>query len=547
MKEDKAIVELKRVGYGPKMALATLVAIFLVSYEVFVVIHLAKTGDLHGLLDYGVFLLSVFFVLFAPVITISVCFYPWVSLKREKRLRALANHDGAVVYTASTQPDGALALRAGESLRLAYRSATRMWQIIPLLLIVCLLLAASGEVLIFTTIPAFGRSSLNPFFDSFFSAPATAAPTTLDWIAAALPIVIAIIGCTIPLPSLSRDTIHQIVADDQGIAMKNGRQRQFIPWNDILLFARVTPDIHSLPVGGYVLWGHTARVRLTIASAKVAGMRSSTRSQRNAYEFDGGYESYLADAQRLLATIVARTKAPLQAMHATPLVARLRRRAPVATTTEEEALTLPPADFNYQPRVSENPATLAYGEQLTLKARLAAGPVLGESLLWLIALGLIMFFILRQQLVLDSLFALGPVVGYIALVFLVAFMESATLALTIQRRHNALPAMSVDGFGLASKQRSEQKPVTITWQHITAWVVVPAPPGSSRPTRYIVFGDGQKIAWAEPADAQLAGRDVKGDRRQAYREMAHRIHALIAARSDQPLRELRVEESHHLR
>ena len=465
-------------------------------------------------------------------------------MKGEERLRALANHDGAVVYTASTQPDGALAMRAGESLRLSYRSATRMWQIIPLLMIMCLLLAASGEVLIFATIPAFGRSSLNPFFDSFFYPPATAAPTTLDWITAAFPLVIALIGCMALLPTLSRDTIHQIVADSQGIAVRNGRQRSFLPWNDILLFARVTSDTQTLPVGGYVLWGRTARVRMTIAGASVAGMRSSTRSQRASYQFEGGYESYLADAQRLLATIAARSNTPLLAMRAAPLAARLRRRAPITTTTEEDAQALPLADQEYQPHSEKGSSLLAYGEQLTLKARLAARPVLGESLLWLIALGLIMSFVLRmsnQPLLLDSLFAEGPVVGYIALAFLVAFMEFATLMLTAQRRRYALPAISVDGFGLASKQRSDQKPITITWQHITAWVVVPPLPRSGKPTLYIVFGDGQKIAWAEPADAQLAGRGVKGVRRQAYRERSERIHALIAVRTGLPLRELRVD------
>jgi hypothetical protein len=541
VKEGKVIVELKRVGYGFKVAFVALVAIFLVSYGVFVVIHLATTGDLHGLLDYSVLLLSVYFIVFAPVITISLCVNLWVLLKREERLRALANHDGAVVYTASTQPDRAMALRAGESLRLSYRSATKMWQIIPLLMIIFLLLAASGEALIYTTIPAFGRSSLNPFFDSILFTPATTAPTTLDWITAAFPVAIALIGFLAFLPTLSRDTIHQIAADDQGIAVRNGHQRSFIPWNDILLFARVSRAAQALPTGGYVLWGRTARVQMIIASARVAGMRSSTRSQRASYQFDGGYESYLTDAERLLATIAARTNTSLLAMREAPLAVRLRRRAPVSTTSEEEALTLPRADSNYQPQVSENVAKLTYGEQLTLKARLAVGPVLGESLLWLIALGLIMFFILRQQPVLESLFALGPVVGYIALAFLIAFVEFAALMFTVQRRRNVLPAMSVDGFGVASKQRSDQHPVTIPWQSITAWVVIPAPPGSHRPTRYIAFGEGQKIAWAEPAGAQLAGRGVKGDRRQAYRERAAHIHALIAARTGLPLRELRVD------
>lgn len=535
-------MELKRMGVGMRVVLAALLAALLVGYEALVVVHLVTAGDLTGLLSPTTFF-AIFFVMFVLIITVALCGYAWLLPKRGERLRALGNRDPAVVYTAPTQPDRALALRAGESLRIAYHRSRSAWLQIPLFMVLCILFAAGGEVLIFTALPVFGRSNINPLYLAFlYPNPTTAtSPTLLDWLAAVFPLAFSALCLVAVFWSAATESSYILLADDQGVTIRRSFRRRFIPWNDILLFARTSSDINTGPVGAYMLWGRSHALPFSIASSAIANESASTRRSRPTYRFEDGYEAYLGEAQRLLATIAARSYAPMLAMREAPLVAGFRRRAPVTTTSEEDARVLPLAGQEYQPRVDDSSASLAYGEQIAFQARLAALPAVGESLLWMAVLGLVTILFVRQPYFFDSLFALGPIVGFIAVAFCVAFLGLAAIALTIQRRRNRQPVISVDALGITGKARGEQRPVTIPWPSVTAWVVVPPPAGSNKPVRYIVFGDGRKITWVEPADARLAGRSIRGDRREAYRERAARVHALIAAHTGLPLRELRAD------
>ncbi len=168
-------------------------------------------------------------------------------------------------------------------------------------------------------------------------------------------------------------------------------------------------------------------------------------------------------------------------------------------------------------------------------------PVLGESLLWFLLIGTILWFVLNSMDTIATMQSLGPIAEIAMAAILIPFALFVAWAVAIMRRSAFRPTITVDGFGITRRSSGQEKPVNIPWQSITAWVVVPPAPATNRPTRYVIFGDGHKITWAEPVDAQLAGRDVKGDRRQAYHALAERIHALIAARTGQPLRELRVD------
>ena len=533
-------MELKRMGLGMQVVSATLLAALLVGYEVFVVVHLVTAGDLSGILSPATFF-SFFFVMLVLIITVALCGYAWLLPKRGERVRALANRDPAVVYTAPTQPDRALALRAGESLRLAYHRSRSAWLQVPLFMVLCILFAAGGEVLIFTALPVFGRSSLNPFYLSFLYPTSAASPTVLDWLAAAFPLAFSAMCLVAVFWSAATESSYILLADDQGVTLRRSFRRSFIPWNDILLFARTSSDINTGPVGAYMLWGRTHALPFSIVSSAIANESTSTRRNRPVYRFEGGYDTYLGEAQRLLATIAVRSYAPMLAMREAPLVAGFRRRAPVTTTSEEDARVLPLASQEYQLRGEDSGATLAYGEHLKLRTRLAALPIVGETLLWMFVLGLGTILFIRQPDFLESLFVLGPIVGIIAVAFLVAFVGLAAVALTIQRRRSRRPVISVDGLGITGRATGEQKLATIPWQSITAWVVVPPPAGTNKPVRYIVYGNGHKLTWAEPADAQLAGRGIRGDRREAYRALATRVHALIAARTGLPLRERRAD------
>jgi hypothetical protein len=109
-------------------------------------------------------------------------------------------------------------------------------------------------------------------------------------------------------------------------------------------------------------------------------------------------------------------------------------------------------------------------------------------------------------------------------------------------RRRRAPIIVGDAEGLQRRVGNSATDVALPWQAIRAWVVVPPAAGSRRPPTYIVFADTKRLSWTEPEDAELGGRGVKGDRRAAYRERAAQLHAMIAARTALPLRELRVQE-----
>lgn len=118
-------------------------------------------------------------------------------------------------------------------------------------------------------------------------------------------------------------------------------------------------------------------------------------------------------------------------------------------------------------------------------------------------------------------------------------------AFAYTRRRNRRPELLADDTGLTLRRGSNNRsgPSSITWANVRAWGVVPASPGSSRPAIYIIATDSYQLTWSEPPDARLPGRDVKGDRQAAYRERAEQIHALLVARTGQPLKDARLGRS----
>jgi hypothetical protein len=335
--------------------------------------------------------------------------------------------------------------------------------------------------------------------------------------------------------------------------VQKGNRPEHIPWDDISLFVRTSSDAIALPFGSYVLWGRSHRVEFSIETSEVAAMRrsSSALSQgRPFFLFEGGYETYLENSRRLLATIATRSSVSLLAMREMSLAIWLRRRMPVLTISEEAAKALPDASQKYQPHVDDATATLRFGEQLTLKVRLALLPFLGELLALFAGVAGIGFLGAGSRFVqgLQQIITYPDVATYPAIAFYISFIAlfliiifPVGVTIILAWRRSAFPPVFADGFGISGKSRLQGQLVTIPWQSITAWVVIPPPVGSNKPVRYIIFGDGHKLTWAEPADARLAGCGIRGDRREAYRALATRVHALIAARTGLPLRELRTD------
>lgn len=80
----------------------------------------------------------------------------------------------------------------------------------------------------------------------------------------------------------------------------------------------------------------------------------------------------------------------------------------------------------------------------------------------------------------------------------------------------------------------------IPWQDIRAWAVIP-PTKPNKPVRYVVYGDGLRLTWDEPPYSPYFWSTTVGIPYQSYKTRALRLHALIAARTGLPLRELRTD------
>jgi hypothetical protein len=83
-----------------------------------------------------------------------------------------------------------------------------------------------------------------------------------------------------------------------------------------------------------------------------------------------------------------------------------------------------------------------------------------------------------------------------------------------------------------------RKPYTLPWEEVRAWAIMLSPNPLQSWRRYIVSSERATITWTERANAELAGRGIQGDRRQAYQERADQLHRLIAVRTGLPLREM---------
>ncbi len=202
-----------RTGYGVKIALATAFAVLVMGYGLFVAVYLIATG--HFVPFWSIETLGIGISALVNLILTAIV---WVNVRglvvRRNLARALAQRDPSVVSAASLQPDASFALPAGETLTIArryslnavYHSLTGIVFYVYLL-IVC-------ENIIFQALPALGHSELNPYFHSEFDGPVAPPPTTLDWLAAGFPLLLA--TCVVGYLVLRdiRDRLHRIVADD---------------------------------------------------------------------------------------------------------------------------------------------------------------------------------------------------------------------------------------------------------------------------------------------------------------------------------------------
>ncbi|HET8906573.1 MAG TPA: hypothetical protein VFN11_06375 [Ktedonobacterales bacterium] len=111
-----------------------------------------------------------------------------------------------------------------------------------------------------------------------------------------------------------------------------------------------------------------------------------------------------------------------------------------------------------------------------------------------------------------------------------------------QRRLRPTADVRADDDGLTTWGPYLDQPITLRWSSITAWVVI-SPAKPSQPSRYVVYGDGLRLTWVEPSEVPYSWSGVNFSSPSMYRKLVAQVHALIAARTGQPLRELRIGES----
>jgi hypothetical protein len=259
-------------------------------------------------------------------------------------------------------------------------------------------------------------------------------------------------------------------------------------------------------------------------------------------------DTFLADANRLLATIGARSYTPLRVYTgARGLIGWVQRHAPVITIDLDDALAARVASAPLQPS-EQAIAAVKFPSSVVLKQRRSILPVVLESLVWIA--GFLVFGVIFVRTDPYFIEAMGD--AYVpVLVGAALFLAGLGVVFAIARRADASQAVIADSFGIKGRvfaTASQTKRRYVPWVDVRAWVVIPAEPQGRRPMRYILFANGPatrempagttiKVYWNEPYGAQLSGRRVKGDRHVAYRERAEQLHALIAARTGLPLRE----------
>ncbi len=540
-------MRLKRTGTRTRALLWVLLALALDAYQGIVAWHLVTAGQWSWLQSTFVVMLVLFvplWIAFLALLHSLLLYFLRQRLRIERVVRAAAEHDGQRAPTATIQPDQARALASGETLTLEIRRVKSGGFLrgaeVYRNVFMPLLIAYTWERVMFLFLPGLGYSNFNIFSIPPLIAGPPPAPSPLDWACAVFAGVLGIL-CFVGLMLGNTPRWERIHADDTGITLAQARRRRshFISWSDISVFLRTEERRDDTPRGTYLLQGQRHALALTLhGEAPITKQQERRKTLAERLEYPGGYERYTEDARRLLATITVRSMVALRVSpRQSTRIRRVGRLYPLASLDTEDILALPAAPASLQPTAATIERARVYSGELRLRARLPWLRV------WLAAAPVGVFGVLFMYpwLTLPAPPLGGTGVSWVALFTLAisipSFLGMGVLVGFAWYRQR-LPVVVADERGLVRKggQPSPSFPQDIPWEVVRTWVLVPPPPGSKRPPYYVVFADERRVGWPEPPDAKLAGRGVHRDRRAAYQERAELLHALITARTGQPLR-----------
>lgn len=322
-----------------------------------------------------------------------------------------------------------------------------------------------------------------------------------------LPILLAMLLVIATSIDVARNRQITITADDRGISQRNGFGRvRFIPWDDMRVVLRAS-GLQSDPLlNQYTLWGERHGVTLNLTD--VGELILPQQALKPMTTYVGGRDHYLANARRLLATIAARAQAPLR-VYAAGYYATKPPRQPgylgVGLTLADLA-ALPPAPPPVPPPSPFIQQMWATRGRLTLAVRVQT-PLLrvGRAFLVIplgVLVGLFVILTTNHDVSLNEL-ALFLNVLYGSFAFIVV---GAILSIIGRRqaRGAALAVATADAKALQlapSLARLEQKSgvITIPWERIRAWGVIPPAPSAPTDAIYVILWDGPTVAWVAHA------------------------------------------------
>lgn len=347
-----------------------------------------------------------------------------------------------------------------------------------------------------------------------------------------------------------------VTANDDGITTQIGMRRtRFIAWADIHAFMRISGVSSNDDLSQYVLAGQHSFVTLPIQpSATFVNLYNMMYSKQITYE--GGVEQYLANAQRLVATIATRGKAPMRVPHRKPRINPI-----IPQNLSAYALTFPLAEAPWQPTPEAVAMMATYQHEVSLSPDLVL-PILRRMRrwsLWSVLFGLATFSPMMWNAVRSSSdisLAIASLIPFGIIIFTLSITACFLGARMIER--SAMPSIAADAVGIRRRRGVFSGPgVSIPWQNVRAFGVILSTKMLPDPM-YLLVTDTMTVAlgWSEPKDAQQRGQRMTSgsvrqrdrrvasvsvqqaaDRRVAYANATSALHALIVARTGLPMRD----------
>jgi hypothetical protein len=524
-------MRLKRIGSYSRALGSVLLGIGWLALEAVLVKHIIVVGDWqHAQIALLAFAVPILLITYLPPLFLLLA--PISQIRTWRKIRAADADDEHQTPIAPIQPDVSLALPAGGMLSLT-RTSRRAG-------IFGLLTTYIGSILLFAIFDFLGATQLLSNLPiwflwklapiSFIAPPRT--PSVLDWLTIAYPIFTAVFVGPIAIWGTLSNRRLTITADDQGVTVLRSFHRpHFIPWRDIDVFLRTPRKSYYEFVGTYNLHGREHSLTFELSGPQMG----ATHAQPT-YEFEGGYLHYADQARRLLATICERSFTPLHLSTQEPDQVIAAEALPdEAQIALEQAGKLPPAPALWQPDPDIVEDATRFRPIVVLREQVASASVIkNASLFTLVSAGIIAALLALLARVFHTI-TLTRDEYLLSAAFIIPIVVMLALLAALIRQRRKMPLVIADDEGLISKVADARVPVALRWRDIRAWMLVP-PADMSPDATFVVFGVDKRLTWTERNGAKLGGRASNGNRAGAYRERAEQLHAVIVARTGQPLR-----------